>query len=148
VLISALTAQARADAPLSYPQGLGIGTYLGIGPGGFGFYALSVKKWLEPDQSVDGAVGAFFDEFYSHVDYKWNWNTRWRGISIPLYVGPGVSIFAGHRTWVGLRGTVGASRLVPGRKAWELFIELTPSFFIAPERIVEAALGFGARVYL
>jgi len=148
MLTAARAGKVQAGDGAPYLPGLGIGTYLGLGPGGFGFYALSLKRWTKPGQAVDGAVGAFFDEFYSHVDYKWHWNVRRLGISMPFYLGPGVSTFVGHRTWVGLRGTVGTSRLFPGRKPWELFIEFTPSFFIAPERIVEAALGFGARVYL
>ena len=151
VLLAAVTtvpAKASADAPTSYPPGLGVGTYLGIGPGGFGFYALSLKKWLGRTQAVDGAVGAYFDEFYSHVDYKRRLRElRLRGMPVSLDLGAGVSTFVGDRTWVGLRGTLGASRLFPGRRPREVFIEFTPTFFVTPERIVEAALGFGGRVY-
>jgi hypothetical protein len=125
-----------------------VGTYLGAGPGGFGFYALSVKKWLKPEHAVDGAVGAFFNEFYSHVDYKRRLRElRMGAMTVPLDLGGGVSTFVGDRTWVGLRGTLGTSRLFPGRRPWDVFIEFTPTFFVAPERIVEAALGFGGRVY-
>ena len=147
LMLVPLRAASAADTARP-PQGLGLGTYLGFGPGGFGFYALSWKKWLKSDQAVDGAMGAFFNEFYSHVDYKWRWDKlRCCGKSVPLDLGAGVSTFVGDRTWVGLRGTLGASRLFPGRRPWEVFIEFTPTFFVTPERIVEAALGFGGRVY-
>jgi len=146
-LIFAVCRRLEADSPV--PPGVGLGLYSGVGPGGLGFYALSAKKGFGPRQAVEGAVGGYFREFYAHVDYKWypGWSL-FHHKNLPLYIGPGLSTFVGHDgTWVGLRGTIGTSRLFPRKKPLELFVEFTPSFFVTPERIWEAALGFGGRIY-
>jgi hypothetical protein len=134
-------------AQINRPGSFGVGALLGEPMGA------SVKMWVNPKVSIDGAAGWSFvepDGFQLHGDVLWDVATLFHGqeSELPLYVGVGgrVKFVEEGDNRAGFRGPVGVSYLLHKQRL-ELFAEVVPVLDIAPKTTLEWNGGIGIRYY-
>jgi hypothetical protein len=144
---------ALAHVALAAPQGVGFGIVLGEPTG------LSVKKWLNDRNAIDGAAAWSLsgnEAFQIHGDYLFHAYDVFKpkGIDgkLPLYYGLGGRLkFNDLRdgkkeTRLGVRFPVGITYLRNGAP-FDLFLELVPVLDLAPSTAVRLGLAVGGRYY-
>ena len=143
------TAQAMAAAPHNF----GVGVILGEPTG------ISVKKWLNDSNAIDGAVAWSLSDnefFQIHGDYLFHaYNVfKTNGIQgrLPLYYGVGGRVGfndqhdGSRHTRVGIRFPIGITYL-RNNAPFDLFVELVPVLDVAPSTSVRLSLSIGGRFY-
>jgi hypothetical protein len=118
---------------------------------------LSWKLWTSRNRALDGAVAwAFGGNGYlrAHVDYLWHdfHMIKAEKGQMPLYLGMGGTIWSGnreryaHNINLGLRGVIGMEYIFPEAPI-DIFLELAPTFGLAPETGVDIEGGLGLRFF-
>lgn len=149
--LAAFMGVTQAAAAASHD--FGVGVILGEPTG------LSVKKWLNDRNAIDGAAAWSLsgrDSFQLHGDYLFHAYDVFtaKGIHgrLPLYYGIGGRVkFDDQRngssdTRVGVRFPVGITYL-RNDAPFDLFVELVPVLDIAPSTSVRLGLSVGGRFY-
>lgn len=135
-------------------QGLGVGIIAGDPTG------VSVKKWLDNGNAIDGAAAWSFeddDSFQLHADYLWHHHVLSFSESLegrmPLYCGIGGRLGFdegrgrhGGDNHAGIRFPLGVTYLLE-RAPVDLFIEVVPVFDVAPSTDLELDAAIGFRYY-
>jgi hypothetical protein len=129
---------SQAASPDRFGLGIVIGYPLGI----------TGKYWLGTRNAVDGALAVFGEnDLYLHMDYLWH---DYRAFpkpeegKLPLYYGVGGSLASHHG--LGVRGVIGINYLFQGYP-FDLFMELGPVLYFAPDVDLTFTGGIGGRYY-
>lgn len=151
IAIAAFSGVAQAAAPARHD--FGIGVILGEPTG------LSVKKWLNDRNAIDGAAAWSLTgnkSFQIHGDYLFHayhvFNVRGIQGRLPVYYGLGGRVkFNDQRngtqeTRVGIRFPIGINYL-RNNAPFDLFLELVPVLDVAPSTSVRLSLSIGGRYY-
>lgn len=129
----------------SQEKGLGLGIILGEPTG------ISLKKWLNKNNAIDGAVAWSFghdDALHLHADYLFHNRTllRFDHNTIPLYYGVGGRLKLEDNSRFGVRFPVGITVFI--REApIDIFLELVPILDLAPSTDFNFNAAIGARYY-
>ena len=125
---------------------LGVGIIAGE-PSGF-----SVKRWLDEETAIDGAIGWSLSDgdIYIHADYLWHRtieDTKIGGVA-PVYYGVGARLLLqdGDDSKIGIRIPGGLDYLL-GDGRFDVFVEIAPIFNFVPETEFDLSIGVGARYY-
>jgi hypothetical protein len=117
---------------------------------------LSVKKWLESGNAIDGAAAWSFEgdgAVQLHADYLWHHHFASLPERMPLYYGLGGRLSFeedGRRhdgdTRAGVRVPVGITYLFESAPV-DIFFEVVPTLDVAPRTDLELDAAIGVRFY-
>ncbi len=131
---------------------MGIGIILGEPTG------VSLKKWIDSNRAVDGALAWSLsdgDSVHLHADYlfhKYDVFSNGQTLSqLPVYFGIGTRVkFKEHKNdddvFVGVRFPVGISYLF-SEVPFDIFLEVVPILDVAPDTDVDLEAAIGGRFY-
>ena len=137
-------------ATSAHGQGFGVGIIAGNPTG------LSVKKWLENGNAIDGAAAWSFEgdgAVQLHADYLWHHHLAALPERMPLYCGVGGRLAIeddGRRhngdTRAGVRIPLGVTYLFEAAPL-DIFVEVVPTLDVAPRTDLELDAAIGLRFY-
>ncbi len=142
---------AAWGSPIQPGRNFGLGLVAGDPTG------LSLKYWKGSTNAIQGSLAwSFLKNGYlrANADYLWHdydLITVEKG-SLPLYYGPGVTLWAGRvrddhgGANIGVRGVCGLEYIFKGAP-FDLFLELAPTLDLAPATGLWLQGGLGARYY-
>ncbi len=146
-LLGGTAGAAWSDArPLGSAGDFGAGLIIGDPTG------LTGKWWLSQTRAVDLALAWDLsgpeNRFETHADYLWHFPLHIAGMEgrLPLYVGVGGRLLAGHNARVGVRVPFGISYL-SAQVPFEVFAEVTPLLDFTPDSDTSVSAALGARFY-
>jgi hypothetical protein len=146
ILWAGVSTALAVDSKAGHAGNLGAGVMVGAPTG------LTVKYWATDMFAFDGAAAWHFgsdDRLQLHGDALWHYLLP--GINpsegvLPVYIGAGFRVLAGHDSTGGIRIPIGISYLFAGAPL-EAFAEVAPVVEFAPDTDADVDGGIGLRVY-